>query len=122
MVGFDKRSNDGQRVTVVAGLSLLMVFVVPSCSRNVAEEDCRSLGVHLRAIWMAEAKFPPSASTSAEKATALIKSEGIKLEESVFASCKRDFMGKPKASGEFSCLSRANTYADVQACATMPVQ
>mgnify|MGYP001416140539 CR=1 FL=1 len=73
-------------------------------------------------IRTAEAKFPQSASPSAEKATALIKSEGIKLEESVFATCKRDFMGKPKASGEFSCLSRANTYADVQACATMPAQ
>jgi hypothetical protein len=99
---------------------LLVVFVMPGCIRDVTEDDCRALATHLREVWTAEAKFPQSASPSAEKAVAVIKSEGAKLEESVFGTCKREYVGKPRASGEFSCLSRAKTYAEVQTCATIP--
>jgi hypothetical protein len=99
---------------------LLATFVLAGCVRDVTENDCRSLAAHLREVWTAEAKFPDKAGPSAEKAVAVIKSEGAKLEESVVVTCKRDYMGKPRASGEFSCLSQAKTYAEVQACATIP--
>lgn len=91
------------------------------CVRDVTEDDCKSLAKHLHEVWTSDAKFPEKASPSAEKATAVIKGEGDKLEQSVFNACKRDYVGKPKASGEFSCLSRTKTYAEVQACATIPV-
>jgi hypothetical protein len=100
---------------------LLGGFVLSGCVRDVTENDCRSLGTHLRDIWTAEAKYPEKAGSSAEKAVAVIKSEGAKLEESVITTCKKDYLGKPRASGEFSCLSSAKTYAEVQACATIPV-
>lgn len=121
MRGRDKLGEQRRFFATAPGFVLLIgVFVGSACVRDVTEEDCRSLGAHLREIWTAEAKFPQTATPSAEKAVAVIKSEGAKLEESVIATCKRDYMGKPKASGEFSCLSRAKTYADVQACATIP--
>ncbi len=99
---------------------LLCAFVLSGCIRDVTENDCRALATHLRDVWTAEAKFPEKASPSAEKAVAVIKSEGAKLEESVMVTCKRDYVGKPRASGEFSCLSQAKSYAEVQACATIP--
>lgn len=100
---------------------LLCAFVTPACVRDVSEDDCKALAKHLHEVWTSDAKFPEKSSPSAEKAVAVIKSEGGKLEESVIATCKREYLGKPKASGEFSCLSRAKTYAEVQACATIPV-
>lgn len=122
MGGGDKRKVQTARARLALGFVLLLVgFVVPGCVRDVSEDDCKSLASHLHDIWTAEAKFPEKDSSAAEKAVAVIKSEGDKLEQSVFASCKRDYVGKPKASGEFSCLSRAKTYAEVQACATIPV-
>jgi hypothetical protein len=99
---------------------LLGGFVVPGCVRDVTEDDCRALATHLHEIWTAEAKFPEKPGSSAEKAVAVIKSEGAKLEASVTVVCKREYVGQPKASGEFSCLSNAKTYAAVQACATIP--
>ncbi len=100
---------------------LLCACLTPACVRDVTEDDCKELAKHLHEVWTSDAKFPEKSSPSAEKAVAVIKSEGGKLEEAAFASCKREYMGKPKASGEFSCLSRAKTYAEVQACATIPV-
>jgi len=109
-------------VRLASGFVLLLCgFVLAGCVRNVTEDDCKALGAHLHEVWTTEAKFPEKAGPSAEKAVAVIKSEGSKLEESVIATCKRDYLGKPKASGEFSCLSRARTYAEVQTCATIPV-
>jgi hypothetical protein len=113
----DRRPTPRQSLGFVL---LLGTFVLPSCVRDVTENDCRSLATHLRDVWTAEAKFPEKAGPSAEKAVAVIKSEGAKLEESVMVTCKRDYVGKPRASGEFSCLSQAKTYAEVQACATIP--
>jgi hypothetical protein len=120
-MGGDKRSELRGTVELAAVFVLLLgVFAGTGCVRDVSEDDCKSLGAHLRDIWTTEAKFPQSAGSSAEKAVAVIKSEGAKLEESVITTCKREYMGKPKASGEFSCLSRAKTYAEVQTCATIP--
>lgn len=122
MGGGDKLGGQSVVIRLALGFVLLLGgFVLPGCVRDVTEEDCRLLGAHLREIWTAEAKFPEKAGPSAEKAVAVIKSEGAKLEESVIATCKKDYLGKPKASGEFSCLSRARTYAEVQTCATIPV-
>jgi hypothetical protein len=100
---------------------LFVLFVVPGCVRDVSENDCRSLAAHVHDVWTADAKFPEKAGSSAEKAVAVIKSEGAKLEESVVVTCKRDYMGKPRASGEFSCLLQAKSYAEVQSCATIPL-
>lgn len=91
------------------------------CVRDVTEDDCKALSKHLHDVWTSDAKFPEKAGASAEKAVAVIKGEGDKLEQNVLSACKRDYMGKPKASGEFSCLSRSRTYAEVQTCATIPV-
>ena len=101
------------------GLLCTNVFAT-GCARSVSEDDCKEVGAHMRALWTAEAKFPETASPSADKAAAVIKSEGTTLEESVIADCKKDLLGKPKASGEFSCLSHAKTLADVHTCATIP--
>ncbi len=116
----DKLSEHAGRV---AGFVLVVfcAFVGTNCVRDVTEDECRSLGAHVREVWTSEAKFPENAGASAEKAVGVIKSEGQKLEESVVAACKREYLGKPKASGEFSCLSRTRTFAEVQTCATIPV-
>ena len=122
MFGGDKPGVQPSRTRLASGFVLFLFgFVVPGCVRDVSEDDCRALGKHLHDIWTEEAKFPEKPGASAEKAVAVIRNEGDKLEQSVVASCKRDYLGKPKASGEFSCLSRAKTYADVQTCATIPV-
>ncbi|MDC3958279.1 hypothetical protein [Polyangium jinanense] len=107
-----------------AGGAPLVFFVLAclatGCARNVTENDCKAVGEHLRVLWTAEAKYPEAASPSAEKAVAVVKSEGQRLEESFVTDCKRDLVGKPRASGEFSCLSHAKTLADVRTCATIP--
>ncbi|HRI72545.1 MAG TPA: hypothetical protein PK156_50260 [Polyangium sp.] len=122
MGGGDKLRERPLSTRLALGFVVLLIgFVVPGCVRDVSEDDCRALGKHLHDIWTEEAKFPEKPSASAERAVAVIRNEGDKLEQSVIASCKRDHLGKPKASGEFSCLSRAKTYADVQTCATIPV-
>jgi len=123
MTAGDKLEVRGSFFQRTFGFVLLLcgVGLASGCVRDVTEDDCQSLAKHLHEVWTADAKFPEKGSPSAEKAVAVIKGEGDKLEQSVFGACKRDYMGKPKASGEFSCLSRAKTYADVQACATIPV-
>lgn len=117
----DKRGARRMQVQCALGFVLLLCgFVSSACVRDVTEDDCQSLAKHLHEVWSADAKFPEKAGPSSEKAVAVIRSEGDKLEQSVFIACKRDYKGKPKASGEFSCLSRAKTYAEVQTCATIP--
>lgn len=123
----DKLDVRGNQFRGTFGFVLLLcgfgmsALSMAGCVRDVTEDDCKSLSKHLHEVWSAEAKFPEKAGPSAEKAIAVIKGEGDKLEQNHFSACKRDYMGKPKASGEFSCLSRSKTYADVQACATIPV-
>ncbi len=123
MGGWDKLGEDRPTPRCTLGFVLIILqgaFVLSGCVRDVTESDCRSLATHVHDVWTAEAKFPEKAGPSAEKAVAVIKSEGAKLEESLMVTCKRDYVGKPRASGEFSCLSQAKTFAEVQACATIP--
>jgi hypothetical protein len=111
----------GRWIAGGAPLGFLWFFVAAGgCARSVTEDDCKEVGAHLRALWTAEAKFPETGGSSAEKAVAVIKSEGQALETSFIDDCKKDFVGKPRASGEFSCLSHAKTLADVKTCATIP--
>ena len=114
--GAPKRSFAGGAPLVF----LVLAGLATGCARDVTEADCKAVGGHLHELWTAEAKYPEAASPSAEKAVAVVKSEGQRLEESFIADCKRDLVGKPRASGEFSCLSHAKTLADVRTCATIP--
>jgi hypothetical protein len=118
----DVRERNFRRtfVLLLSGF-VLSSFLSTGCVRDVTEDDCTSLAKHLHEVWTSDAKFPEKPGPSAERAVAVIKSEGDKLEQTFFNACKRDYVGKPKASGEFSCLSRAKTYAEVQTCATIPV-
>jgi len=97
-----------------------MFVLAGGCARTVTDEDCKEVGAHLHALWSAEARFPESASPSAEKGASVIKSEGTKLEESFVTDCKKELLGKPKATGEFSCLAHAKTLAEVRTCAEIP--
>jgi hypothetical protein len=72
----------GFRHALVGAWSLLALLVLVAgagCVRDVVDEDCKELGRHLHEVWTAEAKFPATASPSAEKAVAVIKSEGAEL-------------------------------------------
>jgi len=101
-------------------VGLLFIVTAASCARDVTEEDCRQVGEHLREVWTAEAKFPQTGGASADKAVAVIKSQGSALEESWKTQCRKELIGTPRASGEFSCMLHAKTLADVKACATIP--
>ena len=95
-------------------------FLLFGCTGSVTEADCKEVGEHLREIWTAEAKFPDTPGPSTEKAIAVIKSEASTIEQSFVTDCKKQLLGKPRSSSEFSCLSHAKTLADVRACATIP--
>jgi hypothetical protein len=97
-----------------------LVVAASGCARDVTEDDCKEVGAHLREVWTAEAKFPQTASGSADKAVSVIKSKGSELEETWTAQCRKELIGTPRASGEFSCMLHTKTLADVKTCATIP--
>ncbi len=101
-------------------VGLWFVAAASGCARDVTEADCKEVGAHLHEVWTAEAKFPQTGGGSADKAVAVIRSKGSELEETWTAQCRKELIGTPRATGEFSCMLHAKTLADVKACATIP--
>jgi hypothetical protein len=95
----------------------LALLTGAGCAREVTEDDCKAVAAHLHAIWTSEAKFPAAGGPAAEKAMGVVRSEGGELEASFNQQCRKDLLGKPRASGEISCLMHAKTIAEVRTCA-----
>ena len=95
---------------------LLLLAAVPACGRTVSEGDCTQIRDNMRAAWSSEAKKAvPEA--GAEKATAVVRSEGDRLAGEWMSECKKELMGRRADPKEMDCLLQAKTLGDINKCA-----
>jgi len=96
-------------------LLLALLATLSGCGRTLAEDDCHKIADHLREVWQSEAKTasPPE---GADRASAVIKSEGDKLVADWTAECKKELLGRRVESKEIDCLLAAKTIAQVTKC------
>jgi hypothetical protein len=93
-----------------------LLIAVPGCGRTVSAEDCTQIRDNMRAAWAAEAtKAVPA--NGAEKATAVLRTEGDRLVEEWMAECKKELMGRRADPKEMDCLLSAKTLGDINKCA-----
>jgi hypothetical protein len=101
-------------------LALLCLAVLPAlagCGRTVSEDDCTHIRDNMRAAWTAEAKkAAPTDGAIADKAAAVVRSEGDKLVSDWMAECKKELMGRRVDPKEMDCLFKAKTVADINKC------
>ena len=94
-----------------------LLVTITGCGRIVTESDCGLIRDNMRGAWSAEAKkAAPADGVSAEKAAAVIKSEGDKLVGDWMAECKRELMGRRAEPKEMDCLLQAQTISDITRC------
>jgi hypothetical protein len=94
----------------------LLLVAVPACGRTVSEADCTQIRDNMRAAWATEATKAVPAS-GAEKATAVVRSEGDRLVGEWMAECKKELMGRRADPKEMDCLLAAKTLGDINKCA-----
>lgn len=91
--------------------------VVTGCGRTVTEADCTQIKDNMRGAWLAEArKATPSDTAGAERAQAVIRSEGDKLVNDWVGECKKELMGRRVEPKEMECLLQAKTVDDINKC------
>ena len=87
------------------------------CGRTVTEADCTQIKDNMRTAWSAEAKrAAPADSAGAERAGAVIRSEGDKLVNDWMGECKKELMGRRVEPKEMDCLLRAKTIPEINKC------
>ena len=87
------------------------------CGRTVSESDCTSIKENMRAAWSAEAqRAAPADPAGAERASAVIRSEGDKLVNDWMTECKKELMGRRVEPKEMDCLLKAKTIDDISKC------
>jgi hypothetical protein len=101
----------------IASLAVL-ALAAAACSRTMGEEDCQMVATNLREVWSAEAqKATTGDEPDAEKATAVVKSEGDRLVADWLSECKQELQGRRVDPKELDCLLAARTIDAVQRCA-----
>jgi hypothetical protein len=101
------------------------IVVVPALSgcggKTLTEEDCKKIDAQVREVWQAEARKAAAAvEIKSEKATAVIKTEGDKLESDWMSECKKDLVGKRADPKEIDCLLSAKTIDEINKCSEQP--
>jgi hypothetical protein len=94
----------------------LLLLSVTACGRTVSEDDCVKIKENMRDAWAAESKKAAGDGPGADKASAVIKSEGEKLVTDWMAECKKDLIGKRVEQKELDCLLGAKTIAQINKC------
>ena len=100
-----------KRGLVVAALALA------ACGRTVSEDDCKRIGDNLESVWMAESKkIAPGEGAAVDKANAVIKSEGEKVQADWAAQCKKELIGRRVDPKEVECLESAKSIDAINKC------
>ena len=98
------------------GAVLLALLLLSGCGRTVTEADCNKIKDNMREAWSAEAKRAKGDGPGAEKAEAVIKSEGDRLTVDWMAECKKELMGRRVEPKEMDCILGARTIAEINKC------
>jgi hypothetical protein len=94
-----------------------LLVAVAGCGRTVTEADCIRIKDNMREAWAVESKAAtPTEGAGAEKAAAVIKTEGEKLVVDWMAECKKELMGRRAEPKEMDCLLRAKTLGAINKC------
>ena len=103
-----------------AVLALAAVLVLPACGKTMSDDDCKKVGQNMRQVWDAEArKSIPQNGVVADKAAAVIRSEGDKLVSDWSTECKKELEGRRVDAKEVDCLLEAKTVAEIHRCADL---
>ncbi len=98
-------------------VAVVLVTLGAGCGRTVTEEDCTQIKDNMRAAWSTEAKrATPTDSAAAEKAAAVVRTEGERLVGEWMGECKKELMGRRVEPKEMDCLLQAKTIADIDKC------
>lgn len=98
---------------------VLALFVTAGCGRTVTDEDCKKIGDNMHSVWLTEAQKVAPDGPGAEKATAVIRSEGDKLQADWTAQCKKELMGRRVDPKEIDCLLSATTIDEMNRCSEL---
>ena len=98
------------------GLLWLSALSLSACGRTVTDDDCVKVKENMRAAWAAESKKAAGEGPGADKASAVIKSEGEKLVTDWMAECKKELAGRRVDPKEMACLLKAKTIAEINKC------
>src|SRR4051794_28553671 len=93
-----------------------LLLTVCACGQTVSEDDCVKIKENMREAWAAESKKAAGEGPGADKASAVIKSEGEKLVVDWMAECKKELMGRRVDPKEMDCLRQARTIAAINKC------
>jgi hypothetical protein len=101
-------------------LLVVLACAALGCGKTVTEEDCKKIAVKMHDVWVAEAKnAAPKDGPGSEKAAAVIKGEGDKLDAEWAAECKKELLGRRVDSREITCIFGAKTIAEINKCAEL---
>ena len=96
------------------GKAGILLVTVAGCGRTVTEADCTQIKDNMRAAWTAEAK--KAAPEGADKASAVVRSEGERLVGDWMAECKKELMGRRVEPKEMDCLLQAKSIGEINKC------
>ena len=94
-----------------------LLVATAGCGRTVTDDDCARIKDNMREAWAAEAKkATPTEGPAADKASAVVKTEGEKLVNDWMGECKKELVGRRVEAKEMDCLLQAKTIADIGKC------
>ena len=96
---------------------VLAVLAATACGRTVNEDDCKRIGDNLETVWVAESKkIAPAEGAAVDKANAVIKTEGDKVQADWAAQCKKELIGRRVDPKEVECLESATSIDAINKC------
>lgn len=101
-------------------LILAAAAALGGCGRTMTEEDCRKVADNMLHVWQAEAaKAVPEGGPGADKANAVIRTEGDKLVGDWSEECKKELVARRIDPRELDCLLAAKSIEQVNKCAEL---
>jgi len=111
----------GRSKATACGLTLLMGVLTCGCGKTMTEQDCQKVADHMSEVWNNETtKAAPNEGPGAEKATAVIRTEGERTVGEFLSECKQQLEGRRVDASEVECVLEATTMAAIKDFGTHP--
>lgn len=105
------------RGVAIGACTLGLGALAVGCGKTMTEQDCQKLADHMREVWNAEAaRAAPEDGPVAEKASAVIQSEGERTVGEFLSECKQQLEGRRVDASEVDCILDAKTMAGIKEC------